>query len=87
MARTSTRLAIEADPALRAFSYCLADANKESKVIIVAVVRKMITTLNAMLSDNATWSLIGLSPRSRARAEVASYVVQVGAGPAATETR
>jgi hypothetical protein len=31
------------------------DANKKSKVIIVAVMRKMITTLNAMLRDNAAW--------------------------------
>jgi transposase len=33
----------------------LADADKKSKVIIVAVMRKMITTLNAMLRDNAAW--------------------------------
>ena len=43
------------NPALRAFSNRLADANKKSKVIIVAVMRKMITTLNAMLRDNAAW--------------------------------
>ena len=28
-----------------------------SKLIIVAVMRKMITTLNAMLRDNAAWQL------------------------------
>jgi transposase len=33
----------------------VADADKKSKVIIVAVMRKMITTLNAMLRDNAAW--------------------------------
>jgi len=33
----------------------LADADKKTKVIIVAVMRKMITTLNAMLRDNAAW--------------------------------
>ena len=33
----------------------LAAADKKSKVIIVAVMRKMITTLNAMLRDNAAW--------------------------------
>ena len=38
------------NPALRAFSNRLADANKKSKVIIVAVMRKMITTLNAMIN-------------------------------------
>jgi transposase len=31
------------------------DADKKSKVIIVAVMRKMITTLNAMLRDNTAW--------------------------------
>ena len=45
------------NPALRAFANRLADANKKSKVIIVAVMRKMITTLNAMLRDNAAWQL------------------------------
>jgi hypothetical protein len=38
----------------RTFSTC-SHANKKSKVIIVAVMRKMITTLNAMLRDNAAW--------------------------------
>ena len=33
----------------------LAAADKKSKVIIVAVMRKMITTLNAMLRDSAAW--------------------------------
>jgi len=41
--------------ALEAFHNRLADADKKSKVIIVAVMRKMITTLNAMLRDNAAW--------------------------------
>jgi transposase len=34
---------------------CLAAANKKPKAIIVAVMRKMITTLNAMVRDNAAW--------------------------------
>src|SRR5438128_1029880 len=42
-------------PALMAFHNRLADADKKSKVIIVAVMRKMITTLNAMLRDNTVW--------------------------------
>jgi transposase len=41
------------NPALKTFSNRLAHANKKS--IIVAVMRKMITTLNAMLRDNAAW--------------------------------
>ena len=45
------------NPALKAFSNRLAGADKKSKVIIVAVMRKMITTLNAMLRDNAAWQL------------------------------
>ena len=43
------------DPALKAFYERLAAADKKSKVIIVAVMRKMVTTLNAMLRDNAPW--------------------------------
>ena len=44
------------NPALKAFHDRLtADGDKKSKVIIVAVMRKMITTLNAMLRDNVTW--------------------------------
>ena len=43
------------NPALKTFSNRLSDADKKSKVIIVAVMRKMITTLNAMLRDNAAW--------------------------------
>jgi transposase len=43
------------NPALKAFSKRLANADKKAKVILVAVMRKMITTLNAMLRDNAAW--------------------------------
>jgi transposase len=42
-------------PALKTFHKRLAAADKKSKVIIVAVMRKMITTLNAMLRDSAAW--------------------------------
>ncbi len=42
------------NPAFKAFSNRLAGADKKSKVTIVAVMRKMITTLNAMLRDNAS---------------------------------
>ena len=45
------------NPALKAFSNRLVGADKKSKVVIVAVMRKMITTLNAMLRDNAAWQL------------------------------
>jgi len=39
----------------RRFEVNLAAADEKSKVIIVAVMRKMITTLNAMLRDSAAW--------------------------------
>jgi transposase len=45
------------NPALKAFHKRLASADKKSKVVIVAVMRKMITTLNAMVRDNAAWQL------------------------------
>ena len=40
---------------LKAFRDRLAAAGKKPKVIIVAVMRKMITTLNAILRDGAAW--------------------------------
>ena len=43
------------NPALKTFHKRLAAAGKKPKVIIVAVMRKMITTLNAMLRDGARW--------------------------------
>jgi hypothetical protein len=43
------------NPALKAFHNRLTRGNKKPKVIIVAVMRKMITTLNAKLRDNASW--------------------------------
>ena len=43
------------NPALKVFNHRLAATNKKPKVIIVAVMRKMITTLNAMPRDNVAW--------------------------------
>ena len=43
------------NPPLKAFSKRLAAAGKKAKVIIVAVMRKMVVTLNAMLRDNTEW--------------------------------
>ena len=42
------------NPALRTFHKRLAAAGKKPKLILVAVMRKMITTLNAMLRDGAS---------------------------------
>ena len=43
------------NPVLKIFHHRLAATNKKPKVIVVAVMRKMITTLNAMIRDNAAW--------------------------------
>lgn len=43
------------NPALKAFHKRLSAADKSSKVVIVAVMRKMIVTLNAILRDNLAW--------------------------------
>ena len=43
------------NPPLKAFSRRLVAAGKKAKVIIVAVMRKMIVTLNAMLRENTGW--------------------------------
>ena len=44
------------NPALRAFHRRLVAAGKKPKVAIVAVMRKMLTTLNAMLRDGNSWT-------------------------------
>ena len=43
------------NPALKTFHERLAAAGKKSKVAIVAVMRKIITPLNAMVRDNVAW--------------------------------
>ena len=43
------------NPVLKTLHNRLAATNKKPKVVIVAVMRKMITTLNAMLRDNLAW--------------------------------
>src|SRR5688572_30129480 len=43
------------NPALKTFHNRLAAADKRSKVIIVAVMRKMITMLDAMIRDQVAW--------------------------------
>src|SRR2546429_2810249 len=43
------------NPALKAFHDRLAATGKKPKVVIVAVMRKMITTLNTKLFDGTTW--------------------------------
>jgi transposase len=43
------------NPVLRAFKQRLIDAGKKPKVAIVAVMRKIVVTLNAMLRNNTPW--------------------------------
>jgi len=43
------------NPSLSSFYDRLKSAGKKSKVALVAVMRKIITTLNAMLRDGLKW--------------------------------
>ena len=43
------------NPTMKAFKHRLIAAGKKPKVAIVAVMRKLIVTLNAMVRDNRTW--------------------------------
>ena len=44
------------NPTLKVFHDRLAATGKKPKVVIVAVMRKMITMLNAMLRDDVVWA-------------------------------
>jgi transposase len=44
------------NPVLKAFGKRLKDTGKMAKVVIVAVMRKMITMLNAMVRDDVVWA-------------------------------
>jgi len=44
------------NPVLKQFRKRLKDAGKLPKVIIVAVMRRMITMLNAMVRDDVAWA-------------------------------
>jgi transposase len=57
-------IASRCNPAIKAFHDRLAATGKKSKVVIVAVMRKIITTLNAMLRDNVLWGERHTSRRS-----------------------
>jgi transposase len=46
------------NPALKIFHDSLKTAGKEPKVAIVAVMRKMIITLNAMVRDDVVWARV-----------------------------
>ncbi|MEA3068391.1 MAG: transposase, partial [Sphingomonadales bacterium] len=48
-------IACRCNPVFKAFNQRLRDAGKRPKVAIVAVMRKLIVTLNATLRDNQQW--------------------------------
>lgn len=48
-------IASRCNPALKVFHNRLQAAGKKSKVVIVAVMRKILTMLNAMIRDNVMW--------------------------------
>jgi len=52
----AAQVAARFNPTLKAFSQRLKAAGKKPKVAIVAVMRKLIVTLNAMLRHNAPWT-------------------------------
>lgn len=49
-------VAIQYNPPLKAFYRRLRDAGKPAGLALVAVMRKLLTTLNAMLRDNRPWA-------------------------------
>jgi transposase len=53
----ATQVATRFNPALKAFKQRLIATGKKPKVAIVAAMRKLIVTLNAMVRDNAPWRI------------------------------
>lgn len=51
----ATLAAVRFNPVLRNFAGRLTKAGKQSKVIVVACMRKLLTLINAMVRDNLTW--------------------------------
>jgi transposase len=49
-------VAIRHNPPLRSFYRRLRDAGKPARVALVAVMRKLLVTLNAIIRDNRTWA-------------------------------
>ena len=54
----AAQVAARFNPVLKAFNQRLLGAGKKPKVAIVAIMRKLIVTLNAMLRHNASWQKI-----------------------------
>lgn len=54
----ATIAATRCNPVIRGFYLRLKDAGKPSKVALVAAMRKLLTILNVMMKNNATWNHI-----------------------------
>ena len=52
------------NPVLRAFKQRLIDAGKPKLVAIIAVARKLLTILNAVLRDNRPWRQVRTSTKA-----------------------
>ena len=52
----ATLSAIRFNPAIKEFASRLKQAGKPAKVVIVACMRKLLTIMNAMLKNNASWN-------------------------------
>jgi transposase len=53
----ATVSAIRCNPAIQAFAERLKQAGKPAKVVIVACMRKLLTVMNAMVKNNAHWTI------------------------------
>ena len=51
----ATVTAIKYNPVIRAFFHRLVAAGRPGKVAVIAVMRKLLTILNAMLRDRRPW--------------------------------
>ena len=49
-------VAIRQNPPLRTFYQCLRNAGKPGRLALVAVMRKLLVTLNAILRDQTKWA-------------------------------
>jgi transposase len=51
------------DPQLKAFYQCMLERGKPKKLALIAVARRLLTALNAMVRDGEQWDAVKLQPR------------------------
>jgi transposase len=56
----AAQVAARFNPTLKAFKQRLLDTGKKPKVAIIAAMRKLVVTLNAMVRNNAPWQPVGV---------------------------